>query len=112
LGFLDNELAKFVTFEENPFDLSFFFLCFHCVFWFYNKWDLDDFVFYASKGWKFDSWRMSGKIFIYVTHVCFLLFSLVGWRLFILVKVIWLYNACDFGNAGCLKKELSDLLGS
>jgi hypothetical protein len=37
---------------------------------------------------------------------------LVGWRLFILVKVIWLYNACDFGNAGCLKKEFSDLLGS
>ncbi|KAJ6883207.1 hypothetical protein NC652_030436 [Populus alba x Populus x berolinensis] len=35
------------------------FLCFHCVFWFYNKWDLDDFVFYASKGWNFDSWRMS-----------------------------------------------------
>jgi hypothetical protein len=28
LGFLDNELAKFVTFEENPFDLSFFFCAF------------------------------------------------------------------------------------
>jgi hypothetical protein len=22
------------------------------------------------------------------------------------VKVIWLCNACDFGNVGCLKKDL------